>query len=52
MQSTYSASAGAGLKCVQPKLTAETIQQDMINAFSKVRLDLYQDILRIKKPQS
>lgn len=50
MQSTYSATAGAGLKSAQPKLTAELIQQDMVSAFSKVRLDLYQDILRIKKP--
>ena len=50
MQSTYAASVGQGIKSARQKVTPEMIQKDMVNAFAKVRLDLYQDVLRIKKP--
>ena len=33
-------------------ITGEQIRQEMVAAFSKVRLDIYSDILRIKKPQT
>jgi len=32
------------------ELTEEKIKQDMVDAFTKIRLDLYSDVLRIKKP--
>ena len=47
-----------GSKALQPQswcqkaVTPEQIRNDMIAAFAKVRLDIYGDILRIKKPQN
>ena len=35
-----------------PVITETQIRKEMIESFSKVRLDLYTDILRIKKPQT
>ena len=39
----------------QPKvaepITADQIRSEMVTAFGKIRLDIYSDILRIKKPQ-
>ena len=32
-------------------MTEDEIKQEMIEAFKKIRLDTYTDILRIKKPQ-
>lgn len=32
------------------EVTEEKIKQDMVDAFTKIRLDLYSDVLRIKKP--
>lgn len=39
-------------KPLTQELTAERVRQDMVESFAKVRLDLYSDILRIKKPQA
>lgn len=32
-------------------ITEDEIKQEMVEAFKKIRLDTYSDILRIKKPQ-
>ena len=32
-------------------LSEETIKKEMLDAFSNINLDLYNDLLRIKKPQ-
>jgi|OM-RGC.v1.036973725 hypothetical protein len=34
----------------EPIITDDQIKQEMVDAFAKVKLDLYTDILRIKKP--
>jgi len=33
-----------------PKITEDEMRKEMIAAFQKMRLDVYSDILRIKKP--